>query len=182
MKIYTKTGDKGQTSLLSGNRVSKHHIRLETYGTVDELNSNIGLLRSYDIDEQSKSFLFDIQNHLFAICSHLALDENLLQITLPQITEAHIKEIEIQIDEMEKHLTPLKNFVLPGGHQAVAVCHVCRTICRRAERRCVQLSNESPIDEILIIFINRLSDYLFVLARFLCNHFDVKEIYWKPNK
>ncbi len=179
MKIYTKTGDKGQTSLLSGNRVSKYNLRLETYGTVDELNSHIGILRSYQFDESIVNFLILTQNKLFTIGSNLALDENKYNITLPEITDLDIESIEKQIDLMQEQLPPLSKFILPGGHPAVGSAHVCRTVCRRAERRCVQLSEEIEVNEIIIQYLNRLSDYFFVLARYLGKHFDIAEIYWK---
>lgn len=179
MKIYTKTGDKGKTSLLSGNRVSKYHLRIEAYGTIDELNSFIGLLRSLEIDELTKDNLIYIQNCLFSIGSTLALDENKYNIEIPKVKDANIEFIENEIDRINKEVPELKYFLLPGGHQAVGYSHVCRTVCRRAERLIVKLSEETKIEEFLIIFINRLSDYFFMLARKFMKDFQVEEVKWK---
>jgi cob(I)alamin adenosyltransferase len=182
MKIYTKTGDTGLTSFLSGNRAPKNHIRIEAYGSVDELNSFIGLLRSQDLDENSKETLFYIQNKLFSIGSNLASDENKKGIELPKITDDDIQILEQEMDKMEEELTPLKNFIIPGGHQAVGISHICRSVCRRAERRCVELSLESTVDLEILKFLNRLSDYFFMLSRFLCLYYKVEENYWINKK
>jgi len=179
MKIYTKTGDKGETSLLSGNRVPKYHLRIETYGTVDELNSNLGLLRSLpEIDNALIDFIIAIQNKLFTIGSTLALDENKHGISLPEITENDVVELEKAMDEIEAQLPPLRNFLLPGGHPAVATCHVCRTVCRRAERLAVQLATEYEVNEMIIKYINRLSDFLFMLSRKLAKDLNCEQIAW----
>jgi len=181
MKIYTKTGDKGKTSLLSGNRVSKYNLRIESYGTIDELNSFIGLLRSLEIDKPTREILINIQTKLFTIGSILALDENKFNIELPEITIADINLLEIEMDKIEAKVPKLTNFILPGGHQTVGYSHVCRSICRRAERIIVKLSEETQIDENIIVYVNRLSDYFFMLSRKFMNDFKVKEVIWKNN-
>jgi cob(I)alamin adenosyltransferase len=179
MKIYTKTGDKGQTSLLSGNRVSKYNIRIEAYGTVDELNSFIGFLRSLDIDENSKQLLILIQNCLFSIGSTLSLDENINNIQIPRISESDIEILEKEMDRIEESVPKLKNFLLPGGHVSVGMTHICRSVCRRAERLIVRLSEEVEIDKLTIIYINRLSDYFFMLSRKFMKDFEIEEVIWK---
>jgi len=176
MKIYTKTGDKGQTSLLSGNRVSKYDLRIESYGTVDELNSFIGFLRSLEIDNETNQFLFSIQNKLFSIGSTLALDENKCKIKIPKLTESDIQFIEKEIDRIDEQLPKLNHFLLPAGHQTVGMAHICRCVCRRAERLIVKLSEEAEIEDLIIIYINRLSDYFFMLARKFMKDFNVAEI------
>ncbi len=179
MKIYTKTGDKGSTSLLSGNRVPKYHLRIESYGTVDELNAHVGLLRSYDLDAESKSALIRIQNLLFNIGSSLAMDENQGEFEIPQIKDAHIFFLEYEIDQMELELPKLSDFVLQGGHFVVAQSHICRTVCRRLERLVVQLAaDENENLEQIIMFLNRLSDYFFVFSRKQAKYFDTKEEKW----
>lgn len=165
MKIYTKTGDKGKTSLLSGKRVSKSHPRIEAYGTVDELNSFIGLLRAYDINEGDKLVLERIQNLLFTMGSNLAMDEKNPDFGLPEININDIEQLEKEMDRMDEILPKLNAFIIPGGDKAVAVSHVCRSICRRAERLCIELSENEIIDEQIIIYLNRLSDYFFMLGR-----------------
>ncbi len=168
MKIYTKTGDKGQTSLIGGTRVNKDDVRLNAYGTIDEFNSFIGLLISFLTEDENKVFLFSIQNTLFGVGSNLALDT-----TVPDAAKYNIsfdkKEIVIlenEIDRLSENLPPLNSFVVPGGTQEAALCHVCRTICRRAERSIYTLSNSFPVSKEILIYINRLSDYFFVLSRF----------------
>ncbi len=178
MKIYTKTGDKGSTSLLSGKRVPKYNERINAYGTVDELNSHIGLLRSYDIPKESKHFLISIQNLLFTIGSNLADDSENNKFNLPQITNEHIVKIEEEIDRLDQELTPLSSFILPGGHLAVAQSHICRTVCRRTEREIVTLSESVSVDLLIIQFLNRLSDYFFTLSRSLSNHFNIEQTPW----
>jgi cob(I)alamin adenosyltransferase len=179
MKIYTKTGDKGKTSLFGGKRVSKHDLRIEAYGTIDELNSYLGLLAEQEVNAKRKDFLRSIQSYLFTIGSHLAAEPGKDHAYLPALDHASITELEHGIDEMDKVLQPLKFFILPGGHTAVAICHVVRTICRRAERRCTALHEEEPINEQIIVYLNRLSDYLFTLARMMSNELGVEEIQWK---
>ena len=186
MKIYTKTGDKGTTLLIGGTRVPKHHIKIETYGTVDELNSYLGLLRD-KIAKEYHNELIEIQNRLFTLGSFLALDRD--KQTLPNgkprldikpIGQDDINFLEQKIDEMDKTLPAMTNFVLPGGHEQVSICHICRTICRRAERKVTYLNEMEPVSPELISYLNRLSDYLFVLARKLSMDFQIKEIPWIP--
>ncbi len=165
MKIYTKTGDKGQTSLLSGKRVTKTHPLIEAYGTIDELNSFIGLLRSSDISLGANEVLGKIQNLLFSIGALLALDEEKPELKLREITQEDILLLELEMDKMEAIMPKLKSFIIPGGSQAIAASHVCRSICRRAERICIQLSEKESVDTNIIIYLNRLSDYFFMLAR-----------------
>lgn len=178
MKIYTKTGDKGSTSLLSGKRVPKFNERINAYGTVDELNSHIGLLRSYDIPEESKRFLISIQNLLFTIGSNLADDSKDNKFNLPQITNDHIIKIEKEIDRLDEELAPLSSFILPGGNLTVAQSHICRTVCRRSEREIVTLSESVNVDVLIIQFLNRLSDYFFTLSRSLSHHFNIEQTPW----
>ncbi|PCI12064.1 MAG: ATP:cob(I)alamin adenosyltransferase [Flavobacteriaceae bacterium] len=187
MKIYTKTGDKGSTSLYGGTRVSKDNIRIEAYGTVDELNANIGLLRDQKIDTSTSESLLKIQNELFTLGAMLAtpkekevLKSGKERLNIPKITEASILYLENQIDEMNKTLPEMKYFVLPGGHQTVSYCHITRCICRRVERISVSLNELEEIDIHIIMYLNRLSDYLFVLARKLTYDNNVEEIPWIP--
>ena len=179
MKIYTKTGDEGQTSLYGGKRVPKDHIRIESYGTVDELNSNIGFLISSINHLPLKKELFTIQDYLFVLGSHLAADPSKPKLKLPDIGETQIKEIESWIDCWQNELEPLKTFILPGGSSSAAIAHICRTVCRRAERNMVSLNHVESIEHELLIYINRLSDYLFVIARFLNKLNDVDDIPWE---
>lgn len=181
MKIYTKTGDKGTTSLIGGKRVAKDHPRIEAYGTVDELISYIGLLRDQDIDHESKSFLIEIQDKLMNCASILAADCTDCKIQIPKILAEDINAVELEIDRMDTLLEPLESFILPGGHPIVSMCHVCRTICRRSERIIIKLSEESPIPEDLIAYINRLSDFFFVLSRKIAKELNVEQIPWNPN-
>lgn len=179
MKIYTKTGDKGTTSLVGGTRVPKTHIRLEAYGTVDEMNSNLGLLITYLTDDRDKKFLQHVQDKLFAVGSHLATDQEktkLYEISI--ITPALIEAIEREIDHLDTILPPLSNFILPGGSRGAAVCHICRTVCRRAERRILALAEHVEISSELLIYVNRLSDYLFVLSRKINQDEKKGEIFW----
>lgn len=180
MKIYTKTGDKGQTSLIGGTRVPKHHIRIESYGTVDELNSYIGLIRDQQIDEHSKAILIEIQDRLFTIGSSLASDPEKSKMKIPDLKESDIELLEKEMDEMDKTLPEMKSFVLPGGHTTVSYCHLARCVCRRAERLTIHLSENSFVSDLVIKYLNRLSDYLFVLSRKLSQDLNVKEIPWKP--
>lgn len=182
MKIYTKTGDKGQTSLIGGTRVAKHHIRIEAYGTVDELNSWMGVIRDSVSDDAVKKLVIDIQDKLFTIGSHLASDPEKSRMKLPEITDAHVTVMETAIDEIDKAVPPMKNFVLPGGHLSVSHCHVARCVCRRAERCIIHLSETAPVEEVIIRYINRLSDYLFMLSRKLTHDLGAEEIPWLPNK
>ena len=182
LKIYTKTGDLGKTSLIGGTKVPKNHLRIETYGTVDELNSYIGLVNDLITDNNSKIVLKEIQDRLFTVGSSLACDperEPLMKI--PDLKETDVLFLENEIDGMNEVLAPMKFFILPGGHVAVSTIHVARCICRRAERLCVNmLEHDLFIDPLVIKYINRLSDYLFVLARFIAHLLQIEEIAWKP--
>jgi len=181
-KIYTKTGDKGETSLIGGTRVPKYHDRIEAYGTLDELNSFIGTLRDQLNEEHLRNILLRVQENLFTAESLLATDpETPLTRSLPQLSEDDVLELENEIDAMNAHLPPIKTFILPGGHPLVSLCHVCRTVCRRAERIIIKLASEMAVDEILIKYINRLSDYLFVLARELAFVNNIPDLPWKPD-
>lgn len=177
MKIYTKTGDSGMTGLFGGKRISKDDARIEAYGTLDELNSFLGFLNIGFSENKYNTVLFDVQNRLFDIGSHLASDPE--KHVLPSgITSEDISELERFMDEMDAELPPLKNFILPGGHAIVAQAHICRTICRRAERRVVTLQQYSEIDPMIVMYLNRLSDFLFILARFLAKKSGVEELKW----
>lgn len=182
IKIYTKTGDAGKTSLIGGTKVPKSHIRIESYGTVDELNSYIGLVNDYLTDEHSKVVLKEIQDRLFTIGSSLACDpdkEPLMK--MPDLKETDVVLLENEIDSMNEVLPVMKNFILPGGHLAISTAHVARCVCRRAERICVAMQQADIfIDPLVIKYINRLSDYLFVLARYIGHILNVEEIAWKP--
>lgn len=180
-KIYTRTGDDGTTGLFGGARLPKHHIRIEAYGTVDELNSVIGLLASHITDQETLQLLITIQSRLFTVGSNLASDPSKDMIT-PDLTDEDIQMIERTIDRLQTTLPELKNFILPGGNQAVSVAHIARTVCRRAERRCVALSYDSTVDPIIILYLNRLSDYFFVLARWLGQQEGIAEIKWAPRE
>jgi cob(I)alamin adenosyltransferase len=178
MKIYTKTGDKGQTSLIGGKRVSKSHERIEAYGTVDELLSYIGLLRDYTTETAQKEFLIGVQDRLMICAAILAADCEDCEYKIPEILDTDIKELEMEMDRMEAELEPISSFVLPGGHAAVSHCHVARTICRRAERGVVRLSEKFFVPEKVVKYINRLSDYLFVLSRKITKDLNIEEIPW----
>jgi cob(I)alamin adenosyltransferase len=182
LKIYTKTGDLGKTSLIGGTKVPKSHIRIETYGTVDELNSYIGLVSDHITDEHSKSALKEIQDRLFTIGSSLACDpEKEPLMKMPDLKEADISLLEKEIDAMNESLPPMKSFLLPGGHIAVSTTHVARCICRRAERCCVNMQEQDLfVDPLVIKYLNRLSDYLFVLSRYVGHLLNAPEIPWKP--
>lgn len=186
MKIYTKTGDQGTTSLLGGGRVPKHHIRIDTYGNVDELNSWIGLLKDQDIPGTIKKELKDIQEKLFAMGSVLAIEpesrdkKNLNRMNIPEIEGNHVETLELSIDRMNENLPEMTHFILPGGHPVVSYCHIARTVCRRAERQASLLDAESEVPKNILIYLNRLSDYLFVLARMLSKTFGADEIKWIP--
>jgi cob(I)alamin adenosyltransferase len=181
-KIYTKTGDLGKTSLIGGTKVPKSHLRIESYGTVDELNSYIGLVSDLTTDNNSKTILKEIQDRLFTIGSSLACDpdkEPLMKI--PDLKEKDIELLEKEIDKMNDVLPVMKSFLLPGGHPAVSTTHVARCVCRRAERLCVNMQeHELFVDPLVIKYINRLSDYLFILSRYTGFLLNVEEIPWKP--
>ena len=180
MKIYTKTGDKGYTSLIGGKRVPKFHARIEAYGTIDELISYIGLIRDQQISVVVVKQLIDIQDRLMTCSSLVACDNDDCKTKVPNINEDDILPLEHAIDEMERTLKPLQSFILPGGHVVVSHCHVARTICRRAERCVLKLAQEETVPEEVVMYLNRLSDFLFVLARKLGNDFQIKEIPWSP--
>ena len=180
MKIYTKKGDAGQTSLIGGTRVPKHHLRIESYGTIDELNSWIGLIRDQKIDDHSVRILVEIQEHLFTIGSQLAADPGKSRMKLPSITGEHVSMLEQEIDKMDADLPELTSFILPGGHPVVSYTHIARCICRRAERLVVELNEKQPGDPLILSFLNRLSDYLFTLARYLARQFNAAETPWLP--
>lgn len=177
MKIYTKTGDSGTTSLIYGKKVSKADLKIDAYGTVDELNAYIGLLKDQTINEKRAEFLFEIQRSLFTIGSNLASEK--LDHNLPKIHENDVKVIENEIDVMNEELDILKNFILPGGHNSVSICHIARTVCRRAERTVVRLQEFEPVDLTILKYLNRLSDYLFVLSRKMLKELDLPEVIWK---
>lgn len=181
MKIYTKTGDTGSTSLIGGKRVPKYHERIEVYGSMDELISFIGLLRdSYKVEEYQK-VLIRIQDRLMVCSSLLASDCEDCQEELPDISDKDIEILEDEIDKMEGSLNPLKSFILPGGHQTVSVCHIVRTICRRVERQTVKLAEHINLNENIIKYLNRLSDFFFVLSRQISKDLTAEEIPWKPS-
>jgi cob(I)alamin adenosyltransferase len=180
MKIYTKGGDKGQTSLIGGTRVPKYHERIEAYGTIDELLAYTGLLRDSLNDINHKNLLIQIQDRLMTAASLLAADSDQYKINLPQICEDDILFLENAIDRMEKDLPPLHSFILPGGHPVVSFCHVARTVCRRAERITVKLKEISESDKLIIIYLNRLSDFLFVFSRLISSELGADEIRWNP--
>lgn len=180
MKIYTKTGDKGFTSLIGGVRVPKHHIRIESYGTVDELNSWIGLIRDQELDEHDKEILKQVQDRLFTIGSSLAADPERSKMHIPDLHNEDIELLEQEMDNMNAELPELKHFILPGGSNAVSYCHIARCVCRRAERLTVHLAEESTVDEKVIIYLNRLSDYLFTLGRRVGHQQQVLENKWIP--
>ncbi|HXU27403.1 MAG TPA: cob(I)yrinic acid a,c-diamide adenosyltransferase [Bacteroidia bacterium] len=177
-KVYTKTGDKGQTSLIGGTRLPKQHIRIEAYGTVDELNSWIGLLRDQAIDANSIKILLEVQDRLFTIGSLLAADPDKNKMKLPEIKEEDIVLLEKEIDVMEETLPPMKSFVLPGGHTTVSYCHLARCVCRRGERAVLRVAENEKVDELVYKYLNRLSDYLFVLSRKLAHDLNAPETPW----
>ena len=182
MKIYTKTGDIGETSLFGGRRVLKNELRIEVYGTVDELNSWIGLLRDVNEESSTKDLLKEIQDRLFTLGSTLAADPDNSKLKTPDLSEGDIEILEKAIDKMDETLEPLRNFVLPGGHVYVSYCHLARTVCRRAERLCVALHQASEIHPLIIKYLNRLSDYLFTLSRKMAKDLGAEEVNWLPRK
>ena len=179
MKIYTKTGDSGETSLFGGKRVTKDHVRIEAYGTIDELNSFLGVLYDNLEDENQRYLINSVQSNLFTIGSILA-NEGKTTDYIPDLRESAISVLEKAMDEMDENLPPLTNFILPGGNTVVSFCHIARTVCRRAETRMVALNHIEDVDPKLIKYLNRLSDYLFVLSRKIAKDFNADEISWKP--
>ncbi len=185
-KLYTKTGDDGTTGLLSGKRVNKDHVRIKAYGTLDELNAWVGMIRNFEIDDNTENTLIKIQNELMIIASQLA-DDNVskasrLVNTLQPIGQENVEYLEGQIDLINSELPELKNFVIPGGHFIVSYSHLARCTCRRAERIISELNQIESVPEIIIAYINRLSDFLFILARKLSKDYEVKEIIWSAQK
>jgi cob(I)alamin adenosyltransferase len=181
MKIYTKKGDTGTTQLIGGTRVPKHHIRIEAYGTIDELNSHIGLLADLIFDlENEKKMLRVVQDKLFTLGSLLAADPERNKMKLPTVKSTDVEALEKAIDAMDEQLPAMTHFVLPGGHQAVSQAHIARCVCRRAERMITHLNEIAEVDAIIIQYLNRLSDYLFTLSRFIAKHFNAEEIKWIP--
>ena len=189
MKIYTKTGDNGTTGLVGGTRIPKHDLRIDCYGTVDELNSYLGLIRDQTISDDSQTTLIKIQNQLFIIGSLLATDSEKLmdeskrkRLGITLLKSEAIEFLETEIDTMNSVLPPMTHFILPGGHQTVSFCHIARCICRRAERNISKLNTEQPTQPEILIYLNRLSDFIFVLARKLSKELHAEEIKWIPNK
>lgn len=180
MKIYTKTGDQGTTALFGGKRVSKADLRIETYGTVDELNSYIGLVRDQPVNQNRKSILVEIQDRLFTIGSILATEPGNTKVKVPSLSLEDVTLLEKEIDAMDAQLLPMKSFVLPGGHQSVSFCHVARTVCRRAERLVIALDATEKTDQLVIQYLNRLSDYLFMLSRKMSAELGAEETAWRP--
>lgn len=180
MKIYTKTGDKGTTALFGGKRVSKADLRIDTYGTVDELNAYIGLVRDQPVNQSRKNILVEIQDRLFTIGSILATEPGNTKVKVPSLSSDDITLLEKEIDAMDASLPPMKFFVLPGGHQSVSFCHVARTVCRRAERLLIALDAQEKVDTLVVQYLNRLSDYLFMLSRKMTAELNAEETPWKP--
>src|SRR5690554_5273287 len=189
MKIYTKTGDKGTTALFGGTRVPKHHIRIDSYGTVDELNAYIGLIKDQGIEQHHKDLLSHIQDRLFTVGAILATDPEKAilksgkdRLNIPKISDENIKLLEREMDQMNDSLPPMTHFILPGGHQTVSFCHIARCVCRRAERQATALNELGHVKPNTLMYLNRLSDYLFVLARKLSSDLQADEIKWIPEK
>ena len=189
MKIYTKTGDNGTTALFGGTRIPKHSLRIESYGTVDELNAHLGLIRDQHIDSHYKESLLKIQKDLFTIGAILATDPEKAQLKngkerldIKKIKESDIHFLEEEMDIMESALPPMTHFILPGGHQTVSLCHIARCVCRRAERNTTALYERETFDKLTLHYLNRLSDYLFMLARKLTQDLQAEEIKWIPEK
>ncbi len=180
MKIYTKTGDKGETSLFGGERVPKDEPRIEAYGTVDELNSLIGAARSFNDDKSIDRMLGDIQNELFVLGADLATPPGSRKTSVPRVGRDAVASIEKMIDETDARMEPLKSFILPGGSRAASLLHLARTVCRRAERRVVSLKKQGEVSDDVLIYLNRLSDFLFVLARYANKTGKVTETLWNP--
>lgn len=180
MKIYTKTGDEGSTSLFGGKRVSKADLRIDTYGTVDELNSYVGLLRDQEVNQKRKDVLVEIQDRLFTIGSILATEPGNTKVKIPSLSEQDIQFLEKEIDAMDAELPPMRFFVLPGGHPSISLGHVARTVCRRAERLTIALNQVDKVEPLVIKYLNRLSDYNFMLCRKMASELKVEETPWKP--
>jgi cob(I)alamin adenosyltransferase len=179
MKIYTKTGDKGFTSLIGGTRVPKSSLRIECYGTVDELNSHIGLVRDQDVNASRRPLLKEIQDRLFTIGSALAADPEKSKMKLPDLLATDVTLLEDEMDRLNLDLPELRAFILPGGHPAVSQTHVARCVCRRAERLAIHLGEESFVADLVVVYLNRLSDFLFVLSRAMAHELGVEEVTWQ---
>jgi len=182
MKVYTKTGDKGETSLFGGKRVLKSNVRIEAYGTSDELNAWIGLIRSQKIKENHIKVLVEIQDRIFTLGAQLAADPDKPKLKLPKIEEGDILYLENEMDSMDTHLPPMTKFTLPGGNDVVSYCHIARTVCRRCERLIIELNQTADVNDLVIKYVNRLSDYLFVLSRMLTVELNAKEEFWEARK
>lgn len=182
MKIYTKTGDQGTTSLFGGKRISKADLRIDAYGTVDELNAWIAILRDQESNSGRKEILLAIQDRLFTMGSMLATEPGNTKVKIPALADGDVQLLESAIDEMETYLPPLRSFILPGGHISVSFCHVARTVCRRAERIVIALHQTEPADLLIVKYLNRLSDYLFVLSRKMAQELNAVESPWTPKK
>jgi cob(I)alamin adenosyltransferase len=180
MKIYTKTGDQGITSLLGGVRVPKSDLRIDAYGTIDELNSYLGLLRDQDVNKKRADFLKEIQDRLFTIGADLATVPGKDKVKKPDLHKEDVEQLEQEMDIMDAQLPMLTAFILPGGHQSVSFCHLARTVCRRSERIVVELASLEPVSDLVIQYLNRLSDYLFVLGRKMAQELDIEEVTWRP--
>ena len=178
MKVYTKKGDKGTTQLIGGKRVPKNHDRIDAYGTVDELNSYMGLLRDQSVRKETHELIITIQNKLFTIGALLANQDDNNKMKLPLIEEKDVTQLENEIDKMNESLPEMRSFILPGGHTTVSFCHIARCVCRRAERLTIQIDENVLQVEIILKYLNRLSDYLFVLSRYLSKNLDATEIPW----
>ncbi|WP_248723514.1 cob(I)yrinic acid a,c-diamide adenosyltransferase [Seonamhaeicola sp. ML3] len=189
MKVYTKTGDKGTTALFGGTRVPKYHLRIDSYGTIDELNSHIGLIRDQNINQHHKNILIEVQHKLFVVGAILATDPEKAvlkngkeRLNINKIDSGDIELLEQEMDALNESLPQMTHFVLPGGHQTVSFCHIARCVCRRAERLSTALNDSDPLDANVLKYINRLSDYLFVLARKLTHELGAEEVKWIPEK
>jgi cob(I)alamin adenosyltransferase len=182
MKIYTKTGDTGTTSLVGGTRVSKAYLRIDAYGTVDELNACLGLVRDQPVNADRRDLLKQVQDRLFTIGANLAAEPDQSRRPIPDLAEADVELLEQAMDQMDAHLPELRHFVLPGGHEAVSFCHLARTVCRRAERTVISLANQEGefVADLVVKYLNRLSDYLFVLSRAMAHELGVEEVKWTP--
>lgn len=180
MKIYTKKGDTGETSLIGGTRVPKHHIRVEAYGTADELNVCIGMIADQQISDEDRQLLRTIQDRLFTIGAALASDPERSKMAIPDLKPSDVSVLEVSIDAMEEQLTPLQNFILPGGHMAVSFCHLARVVCRRTERIVTHLAENEQVEPLILTYLNRLSDFLFVFGRKVAHDLHVQEIPWRP--
>jgi cob(I)alamin adenosyltransferase len=180
MKIYTKTGDEGYTALFGGTRVSKADLRINTYGTIDELNSYLGLLRDQEVNKNKLEELAEIQDRLFTIGSILATEPGNTKVKIPSLQESDVAFLEDKMDAMDELLEPMRFFVLPGGHVSISFGHVARTVCRRAERLVIELDAHEKVDALVLKYLNRLSDYLFVLCRMMTKELNVMETPWRP--